>query len=253
MPAIRLQKLLSTAGLASRRTAESLMREGRVSVNGATVTTLGVRADPDVDDVRVDGRRLQVAERRRYILLNKPAGFVSTRTDPRGRKTVLNLLGKLREYLYPVGRLDYDSEGLLIVTNDGELTAALTHPRHGVVKVYEVVVEGVPEPRVLGRMRRGMIIDGRRTAPAELQLRKTVTRGRNHQQSLIEVRLREGRNRQIRRMFDLVGHPVVKLTRVRIGPVQDPRLKPGMWRDLTGAEVEALRRAVAKPRSSAAL
>ena len=142
--AVRLQKLLSMAGVASRRTAEALIAEGRVTVNGAVVTTLGAKAVPDVDDRQVDDRRIKPASRSRYILLNKPRGYVTTRRDPEGRRTVLDLLGGVREYVYPVGRLDYDTEGLLLLTSDGDLAARLTHPRHEVPRIYEAIVAGMP-------------------------------------------------------------------------------------------------------------
>ena len=157
----RLQKILSQAGVASRRASEQLMRDGRVSVNGVTVTELGTKADPAGDDIRVDGRRIRVAATHRYILLNKPRGCVSTRSDPERRRTVIDLLRGVREYVYPVGRLDYDSEGLLILTNDGDLAARLTHPRHGVPRVYEARVAGVPDAHDLDRLRRGVTLDDR--------------------------------------------------------------------------------------------
>jgi pseudouridine synthase len=244
MPPIRLQKLLSAAGVASRRAAEALISDGRVTVNGRTVLELGTRADPAHDDVRVDGRRVRTAVRLRYILLNKPAGFVSTRADPQRRRTVLDLVRGVPGYLYPVGRLDYDSEGLLILTNDGDLAAGLSHPRHGIEKVYEAVVRGAPDARALERLRRGIVLDGRRTAPAVVRLRRTFTVGRGREGAILEIALREGRNRQVRRMCEAVGHPVERLTRVRVGPLSDRRLKPGTWRDLTEAEVRALRGAI---------
>src|SRR5437667_4885944 len=164
----RLQKILSQAGIASRRASEKLMLEGRVSVNGATVTELGTKADPARDDIRVDGRRIKAPERHRYLLLNKPRGYVTTRSDPEKRATVLDLLKGVREYIYPVGRLDYDSEGLLILTNDGDLAARLTHPRHGVPRVYEARVLGAPDAHDLSRLSKGVSIDGRRTEPAQV-------------------------------------------------------------------------------------
>ena len=162
----RLQKILSRAGIASRRASEALMLEGRVTVNGTTIRELGTRADPLRDEIRVDGRRIRLPERHRYVLLNKPSGFVTTRSDPERRPTVLNLVG-LAEYLYPVGRLDYDTEGLLLLTNDGDLAARLTHPRHGVPRVYEARVAGVPDERDLRQLAKGLVIDGRRTQPAQ--------------------------------------------------------------------------------------
>ena len=159
----RLQKILSQAGIASRRAAEQLMLDGRVTVNGATVRELGTKADPARDDIRVDGRRVKVAERRRYLLLNKPRGYVTTRSDPNAARRCIDLLRGVREYVYPVGRLDFDSEGLLLLTNDGDLAARLTHPRHGVPRVYEARVLGVPDDHDLIGCRSGVVIEGRRT------------------------------------------------------------------------------------------
>ena len=247
--AVRLQKILSAAGVASRRTAETLISQGRVSVNGHTVTELGSKADPAVDDIRVDGRRVKAPGRPRYILLNKPRGYITSRSDPEHRPTVIDLLAKggVREYIYPVGRLDYDSEGLLLLTTDGDLAAKLTHPRHGVEREYEVRVRGVPEPRLLGRMTRGLTIDGRRTAPAQVKLLRTIDAA-SGDQALLSLVIREGRNRQVRKMCDAIGHPVVRLRRVRIGSIVDERLKPGEFRELTPREVRSLQRNAAEPK-----
>src|SRR5216110_1001557 len=166
----RIQKIISQAGIASRRASEQLMLEGRVTVNGVTIRELGTKADSVRDDIRVDGRRVKVVERHLYILLNKPRGYVSTRSDPERRPTVIDLLGGINEYVYPVGRLDFDSEGLLILTNDGDLAATLTHPRHEVERVYEAQVLGLPDAHDLNRLSRGMVIEGRRTAPAQVEL-----------------------------------------------------------------------------------
>src|SRR6478735_3602582 len=155
----RLQKILSQAGIASRRASEQMMLDGRVSVNGATVRELGTKADPSRDDIRVDGRRIKVVEHHRYLLLNKPRGYVTTRSDPQRRPTVIDLLRGVREYVYPVGRLDFESEGLLLLTNDGDLAARLTHPSHGVVRVYEARVLGVPDAHDLRRLARGIPIE----------------------------------------------------------------------------------------------
>ncbi len=241
MPPVRLQKLLSAAGIASRRAAEVLIQQGRVSVNGQTIRELGTRADAERDEVRVDGRLVKRATRARYLLLNKPRGYLTTRTDPHRRPTVLDLLKGVREYVYPVGRLDYESEGLLILTNDGELAARLTHPRHAVDREYEVRVRGVPDAHALDCLARGVTIDGRRTAPADAGLlrRQHAARG---DQAVIRLTLREGRNRQVRKMCEAVGHPVVRLRRVRIGPIRDPSLEPGAWRELTPREIAALKR-----------
>jgi 23S rRNA pseudouridine2605 synthase len=235
-----LQKILSGAGVSSRRAAEQLMRDGRVSVNGQTVLDPGVKADPEQDDVRVDGRRIK-AQQARYILLNKPKGYVTTRSDPQRRPTVLSLLGGVREYVYPVGRLDFDSEGLLLLTNDGELAARLTHPRHEVARVYEARVRGIPDARTIERLARGIVIDDRRTTPAEVRLVRELHEGK-YDIGVLEMTIREGRNRQVRRMCEAVGHPVFALRRIRIGPLSDPKLPSGAWRELTPREVASLQR-----------
>src|SRR5256885_8737591 len=229
----RLQKILSQAGIASRRASEKLMLEGRVSVNGATVTELGTKADLAHDDIRVDGRRIKAPERHRYLLLNKPRGYVTTRSDPHKRATVLDLLKGVREYIYPVGRLDYDTEGLLILPNDGDLAAKLTHPRHGIARVYEARVLGEPDAHDLARLSKGIAIEGRRTEPAEV-----VELGPGR----LRITVREGRNRQVRKMCEAIGHPVDELRRVAIGPIRDPRLRSGQWRELTPQEIEKLKR-----------
>jgi 23S rRNA pseudouridine2605 synthase len=239
----RLQKLLSAAGVASRRAAEDLIRQGRVSVNGQTITELGTKADLSHDDVRVDGRRVKAVARHRYVLVNKPKGYVTTLRDPQKRRTVLDLIGNVRDYIYPVGRLDYDSEGLLLMTNDGDLAAALTHPRHQVERVYKVRVTGVPDARTVERLSRGIVLDGRRTAPAEVRVAHG-DRDANATSAVLVMTLREGRNRQVRRMCEAVGHPVEQLTRIRIGPITDAGLRPGQARELTADEVNALRKAV---------
>jgi 23S rRNA pseudouridine2605 synthase len=239
----RLQKILSAAGIASRRAAEVLIQEGRVTVNGQTVTELGTKADPDVDEVRVDGRRVKPVQRRRYILLYKPRGYITSRSDPQQRPTVIDLLekGGVREYVYPVGRLDYDSEGLLILTSDGELAARLTHPRHGVPREYHARVRGVPDRHELERLSRGIVIEGRRTAPAQVTIAKVIE-GEGGRDAILSFVIREGRNRQVRDMCDAIGHPVVRLRRVRIGPISDDRIRPGEFRDLTPKEVAALKK-----------
>jgi pseudouridine synthase len=235
----RLQKLISQAGIASRRAAEQLIVDGRVTVNDQTVRQLGTKADLAVDDVRVDGRRLKVAERRRYILLNKPTGYVTTRSDPQRRPTVIDLLSGVREYVYPVGRLDFDTEGLLLLTNDGDLAAKLTHPRHGVERTYEARVAGMPDADAIRQLAAGIPLDGRRTLPARVVL---LNARRGERDGMLRITIREGRNRQVRRMCEAVGHPVKSLRRTRVGPIGDPSLKPGRWRELTATEVAALMR-----------
>jgi 23S rRNA pseudouridine2605 synthase len=247
---VRLQKIISAAGIASRRAAEKLIEEGRVSVNGRTVTELGSKADPTADEIRVDERRVRSPEQHRYLLLNKPRGYVTTRSDPEHRPTVLDLLRGVREYVYPVGRLDFDSEGLLILTNDGELAARLTHPRHEVERVYEAQVLGVPDAHDLDRLRRGIVIEGRRTSPAQVELvtdrrssKPPAARSRNADEtSLVRVTIHEGRSRQVRKMADAIGHPVRTLKRVRIGPIADKHLRLGTYRELTADEVRRLKK-----------
>ena len=236
----RLQKILSQGGVASRRASEQLMLDGRVTVNGETVRELGTKADPTRDDIRVDGRRVKIAEQRRYLLLNKPRGYVTTRSDPQRRPTVIDLLRGVREYVYPVGRLDFESEGLLILTNDGDLAARLTHPSHGVARVYEARVLGVPDEHDVQRLSRGLVVDGRRTGPADIRV---LPARRGADEATLVVTIREGRNRQVRKMCDAIGHPVNHLRRVAIGPIRDPKLKPGAFRDLRGDEIEALKKA----------
>jgi pseudouridine synthase len=240
---IRLQKILSMAGIASRRAAEDLIAQGRVMVNGRTVTELGTKADLARDEIKVDGRRVKAPAARRYLLLYKPRGYITSRSDPQRRPTVIDLVAKggVREYVYPVGRLDYDSEGLLILTSDGELAAQLTHPRHGVEREYHVRVRGVPEERQIARLARGIVVEGRRTAPATVTLLK-ILEADSGEQAVLTVIIREGRNRQVRNMCDAIGHPVVRLRRVRIGPITDDRIRPGEFRDLEPREVAALKR-----------
>jgi 23S rRNA pseudouridine2605 synthase len=238
----RLQKLLSMAGVASRRASEELITQGRVEVNGETVRTLGSKADPATDVIKVDGRRLRFDIRQRYLVLHKPKNVVTTRKDPEGRRTVIELLKGVREYVYPVGRLDYDSEGLLLLTSDGDLAAKLTHPRHAVERVYEAVVVGSPAEEDLEKLRRGIFLDGARTATAQVKRAGTVGKGRA-ELTRLTITLREGRNRQVRRMCASIGHPVRKLVRTRMGPIKLGDLRPGHWRDLTEAEIQKLKAA----------
>lgn len=236
----RLQKILSAAGVASRRHAEQLIAEGRVTVNGEVVRELGSKADPARDDIRLDGRRIRPAVHHRYILLYKPRGYVTTRRDPQGRPTVLDLLGRDVGYVYPVGRLDYDSEGLVLLTSDGELAEHLTHPRHEVPKIYDVIVMGTPDSAAVDALRQGVFIDGHRTAPAEVRVHGTIRSARPT--TRLTITLREGRNRQVRKMCQAVRLPVRDLRRVQIGTIGLGRLRPGEWRFLTAHEVAGLRR-----------
>lgn len=239
----RLQKIIAHAGFASRREAETMIREGRVTVNGR-VAELGSKANAAQDHVKVDGKLITRAETHRYILLYKPKEVMTTVEDPEGRKTVIQLIKGVRERIYPVGRLDFHSEGLILLTNDGDLAFKVSHPKHGSVKTYHVKVRGVPEERLVDKLQRGITIDGKRTLPCEIARMKTTGRstgrGDDEGNSWFEVRLREGRTQQIRKMFQAVGHPVSKLRRVAIGPISDPKLTPGDWRELTPREVKML-------------
>ncbi|PWT82257.1 MAG: pseudouridine synthase [Acidobacteria bacterium] len=235
----RLQKLIATAGIASRRHAEELISSGRVTVNGKTVTELGTKADPAIDHIKVNGKLLNPLLRDRekvYVLLNKPKGYLSSVSDAEGRPLVVELLPPSLGRLHPVGRLDFNTEGLLLLTNDGDFTNFITAARNRVEKVYEVKIKGTPNDEAIERLRRGVTLDdGTRTAPA--QITKVEDTGSN---TWYEIMLHQGRNQQIRRMFDLIGHSVVKLKRVRIGSLHAGGLKPGEWRLLQPDEVSRL-------------
>ncbi len=231
----RLQKIIAAAGLASRRKAEELILEGRVSVNGTAVTQLGAKADPDRDRICVNGKALPRPATHLYLLLSKPVGYLSTVRDPLGRPTVMSLLPGIRERVYPVGRLDYHSSGLLLLTNDGELANLLMSRAAAVPRTYHVKLERPPEPDDLEKLRQGIVLDGRRTAPA--RLRPLAAR----EKPWYEITLTEGRNHQVRRMFERIGAPVVKLKRVRIAFLNDAGLAPGQFRRLTPSEVRRLK------------
>jgi 23S rRNA pseudouridine2605 synthase len=236
----RVQKIIAHAGVSSRREAEAMIREGRVTLNGRVVTELGTRADPDRDHIKVDGKLITKAEPHRYILLYKPREVMTTVEDPQGRRTVIDLVRGIRERIYPVGRLDFHSEGLVLLTNDGELAFKVSHPTHGSVKTYSVKVRGVPDERMIDKLRRGITLDGKRTLPCDIERMRTTGKRDDEGNSWFEVKLREGRTQQIRKMFQAIGHPVSKLRRVAIGPISDPKLTPGVWRELTKQEVKML-------------
>jgi 23S rRNA pseudouridine2605 synthase len=237
-PGERLQKILAQAGLGSRRACEELIAQGRVRVNGE-VATLGTRADPENDAIEVDGARIGVAQGLVHYLLNKPAGVVTTASDPQRRPTVVGLV-PADPRVYPIGRLDADTEGLLLLTNDGELAHRLTHPSFGVDKEYLAGVDGRPTRGALRRLREGVELEDGPTAPAKVSLVGD---------RLLRITIHEGRKRQVRRMCEAVGLPVRRLVRVRIGPIADRRLAPGEWRALEPDEVRALERAAALPSS----
>jgi 23S rRNA pseudouridine2605 synthase len=239
MPAERLQKILAAAGIASRRKAEEIIAAGRVTLNGKVVTEQGTKADPQVDSISVDGKPLKRAERFVYFLLNKPKGYVTTVSDPEGRPTVMELLGALPERIYPVGRLDYASEGLLLMTNDGALMQKLTKAGSHISKTYLVKVSGMPNEQAIQRLRNGVTItldDGRRvkTSPSKIELVEAATN------PWYEVTLIEGRNRQIRRMFQQVGFLVEKIKRIRLGPLTLD-VPTGKFRILTKSEIHQLK------------
>ncbi len=237
----RVQKILARAGLASRRQVEEWIREGRVTVNGQVVA-LGAKADPEKDAIKVDGKRVKLDRRLRYVLLYKPAGVVTTSEDPEGRTTVVDLVrGKVSERVFPVGRLDYHSEGLLLLTNDGELAYRLAHPRFGVLRAYLVKVKGLPDEKDVSKLKKGTVIEGKRVVPKEVQLVRTTPKQVN---SWWRVVVGEGKSHEVREFFLRVGHPVQRLVRVAIGPLRDEKLKAGVFRGLTAEEVEALYKAV---------
>jgi 23S rRNA pseudouridine2605 synthase len=236
MPPVRLHKLLAEAGVASRRAAERLIVAGRVRVNGVLVTELGAHADPDRDRVEVDGQPVPRAEPKRYVLLHKPPGFLTTREDLRGRPLVFDLVPELGVRLHSVGRLDFDAEGLLLLTNDGALTFHLTHPRHGVRRVYHVLVQGRLDPDVLQALERGVILED---GPARVDHARRL-RGAGAGLHWVELSLSEGRYREVKRLCRAVGLVVQRLRRVAFGSLELGELPSGQWRELTSAEVRRL-------------
>ncbi|MFO7270888.1 MAG: pseudouridine synthase [Sphaerobacter thermophilus] len=240
----RLQRVLAAHGVASRRKAEELITAGRVTVDGQVVRELGVRVDPERQEIRVDGKRLR-PERRRYIMLNKPPGYITTVSDERGRRTVMDLV-QVPERVVPAGRLDRPTAGLLLLTNDGDLLFRITHPRYELEKEYEVLVDGHPPPEVLDQLRRGVTVDGERVVPDQVRPLRIEEAG-----TVLRIVIHEGRNRIVRRMMDRVGYPVLKLTRTRIGPIHVRGVPLGAWRDLTPGEVTQLLEAVGLDPASA--
>ncbi|BAY16640.1 pseudouridine synthase [Nostoc sp. HK-01] len=245
---VRLQKALSQLGIASRREAEEMIRQSRVQVNGVSAN-LGQKVDPQKDAIAIDGKLISAAERPPliYLLLHKPPGVVSTCDDPQGRKTVLDLLPKeLRTGLgiHPVGRLDAESTGAIILTNDGELTFGLTHPSHSIAKTYRVLVKGHPSQAVIEKWSQGVMLDGRKTLPAQVNLIESFATN-----SCLEIVLKEGRNRQIRRVAEILGHPVIKLHRTAIGAIklknpQETFLREGQYRSLKDEEIRFLLKSI---------
>jgi len=236
----RIQKILAKAGIASRREAERMVLEGRVMVNGRVIDTLGLKTDPLKDAIKVDGERLTGFEPKMTLLLNKPRGYLATVKDPKGRPTVMDLLKHLKLRIYPVGRLDLDAEGLLLLTNDGELANRLAHPKFSIPRTYLVKVGGVPEGKELARLKRGVMLeDGRARVVACSILRH------KEKNSWVQVVVTEGRNRLVKRMFLAIGHPVLKLKRIQFGPIQLGDLPFGQFRHLTAEEMAKLKKLMA--------
>lgn len=234
---MRLQKYLSAAGVCSRRAGEALIKDGRVKVNDNVVTEMGVSVNPEKDRVEVDNRLVKVVEKKEYILLYKPVGYVTTANDPFGRPTVLDLAKDAKARVFPVGRLDINTSGLLLLTNDGELANRLTHPSYGVEKEYLARVHDIPDTQTLKRLAQGVELEDGMTAPAQVRLVKS-----GRPTSLVSLVIKEGKNRQVRRMLEAVGHPVVALKRVRFGLLTIGSMKVGEWRRLTPGEVKSLRK-----------
>ncbi|MFZ5943460.1 MAG: pseudouridine synthase [Bacillota bacterium] len=235
----RLQKFLAHAGIASRRSCEELILQGKVKINGALVTTLGTKVDPLRDIVEIENKLVKIRDEKVYLLLNKPDGYVTTVSDPQGRPTVMDLLREVQVRVYPVGRLDYQTEGLLLLTNDGKLSFRLTHPKHKVIKVYETLVKGSPASDALKKLREGIKLEDGMTAPALVKVIKQE--GSN---TLLEISIHEGRNRQIRRMCKAINHPVLKLKRLQIGPIRLGNLPKGNFRYLKETEIKKLMESV---------
>lgn len=237
----RLQKILAQAGYGSRRACEQLILQGRVCVNGQVVTQLGAQANPWTDVIEVDGKRVKLPEKYTYVLLHKPAGVVTTRRDAHAPRTVIDLLQGVIAPVFPVGRLDADTTGALLLTDDGELAYRLTHPRYGVTKTYLVEVRGEVGVEAVRRLREGVQLEDGLTAPAQVQKVRYIA---DRKTTLLRLTIHEGRKRQVKRMCQAVGHPVVRLHRERFGPLTLRSLPAGAWRHLTDEEVSALRQAV---------
>ncbi len=236
---IRIQKIIAEAGYASRREAEKLIEEGRVTVNGK-IAKLGDKADPEVDHIKIDGKLLKKTKKDYvYIILNKPKKVMCTTSDPEGRETIMDLIKGLKKRAWPVGRLDYHSEGLVLITNDGELSLRLTHPKYKVEKVYEVKVKDLPDEKKIEKLRKGIWLEDGKTLPCEITFIK-----KTKENSWFRVVLREGKKRQIRRMFHAIGHDVMKLKRVAIGPIKLGKLPSGAYRSLDEKEIIALKKSV---------
>jgi len=231
----RLQKVLAKAGIASRRRAEELIRQGKVRVDGRVVTEMGTRVDPETQNIECNGIPLISEEKKVYILLHKPVGYLSTVDDPQGRPIVTDLLGGVKERVYPVGRLDLDTEGALLLTNDGELAQKVLHPSHEVNKTYEAEVMGRPDKKKLADLAGGVMLEGRKTWPAEIEIVKIAS-----QSTTVRITIHEGRKRQVRKMFDVIGHPVLKLKRIAYGKLRLGNLAVGKYRFLSLPDIKLI-------------
>ena len=236
MKIMRLQKFMAQCGVASRRRSEEIILEGRVKVNDVIVKELGTTVDPHKDIVKVDNNKIEMESRKVYIMLNKPEGYVTTLKDKHSEKIVLDLVEEIEERVFPIGRLDLDTSGLLLMTNDGDLAYKLTHPSHEVAKKYIALVEGIPNAKKLERFKKGLKIDGRLTAEAYVRIVKKY-----RDSSVLEISIHEGRNRQVRKMCEYIRHPVIKLKRISIGKLDLGNLEVGKWRYLTEKEVRYLK------------
>lgn len=233
---MRLQKFIALAGVASRRRAEELIDKGRVKVNGKRVKEMGTKINPETDRVFVDDKEIKLSEERIYIILNKPVGYVTTLSDELDRPKVVDLVKEIKERIYPVGRLDYNTSGLLLLTNDGELTHKITHPSNHVYKIYTCKIGGIITKKEIEKFRSGIDIGGYVTAPAQIEILK-----KHRDSSLVKVLIHEGKNRQIRRMMEALNHPVIKLKRISIGKINLDNLPSGKWRYLTKEEIQYLK------------
>lgn len=234
MEPIRLQKYLASKGVASRRKAEEIILAGRVSVNGEIIRELGTKVREE-DSIEVDGKAIQKVQENIYIMLNKPTGYITSVRDQFNRPTVLDLVKDVKERIYPVGRLDYDTSGLIILSNDGEFTYRLTHPKHETNKVYIAEIKGVPTEEEIYQVRSGLVIDGHTTSPAGFEILE-----RKPNSSVVKITIHEGRNRQVRKMCAMIYHPVINLQRVAVGPVLLGELPLGKWRHLSEGEIKEL-------------
>ncbi|MDG0875247.1 rRNA pseudouridine synthase [Paenibacillus thiaminolyticus] len=244
----RLQKIMANAGVASRRKCEQLILDGKVEVNGEVVTALGVKADPATDIITVNGKPITANANKVYAAFHKPKGVITSMSDPEGRKTVLDFVKGIGGRVYPVGRLDYDTEGLLLLTNDGDLANMLMHPRHHVAKTYHATVKGIPHGDQLEKLREGIQLEDGMTQPAEVEYHDVDMERKS---ATISITIYEGRNRQVRRMFEAIGHPVVKLKRVQFGNIFLQGIPRGKFRHLTKSEVNELKMAIKANRTEA--